>query len=355
VRRILSKLQNYYDRRRIIKLGQVCGDLVNSLGISVENFLQHTGEPVSSRSCGVGQTGKHATDNQAPSPSVKIFQVYYRPEQRTSLDPAFEPYDWLCNPYPEYTETLHFINLHQSGKYREADYVGIVSNKFGLKTGLTGERFIQFIRNHPGYDVYFVNPFPELGYSWLNVWSQGEFRHAGLTALALQLFEATRTPVRIDSLGRNSQNSLLYCNYWIGNEKFWDAFMSFLTPLFRWIDQGSAPHERKPYFRTATYADTGFSMFSFIFERLFSTFLLINQDIAGLGYRFSNVDMLAKCGNVAYRNFISMFGAFIDRLDQLSLRRDNLGMLSLELLRELMTLKTDDNCVARFRTELNKL
>ena len=84
-------------------------------------------------------------------------------------------------------------------------------------------------------------------------------------------------------------------------------------------------------------------MFSFIFERLFSTFLLINQDITGLGYRFSNDDILAKCGNKAYRNFIEMFGAFIDRLDQLSLRHDNLGILSLEILRELMTLKTDEN------------
>lgn len=326
------------------------------MGMNLNDFLKLTKSMC--HSVNHVKSPLYKNEQRLPSdgkPSVKIWQIFYEPGQIANLDLEFEPYDWLCNPHPEYTETLHFINLHKSGKYREADYTGIVSNKFGFKTGLTGERFIQFIKNNPGYDVYFVNPFPELGYFWLNVWSQGEFRHAGLTALAQQLFEATRTPVRIDSLGRNSHNSLLYCNYWIGNEKFWDAFMNFLIPLFRWIDQGAAPPERKPYFRRAPYAETGFSMFSFIFERLFSTFLLIDQDMAGLGYRFSNEDMLAKCGNVAYRNFIKMFGAFIDRLDQLSLRRDNLGILSLELLRELMTLKTDKNCVAQFRTELNKL
>ncbi len=325
------------------------------MGMNLNDFLKLTKSMC--HSVNQVKSPLYKNEQRLPSdgkPSVKIWQIFYEPGQIANLDLDFEPYDWLCNPHPEYTETLHFINLHKSGKYREADYTGIVSNKFGFKTGLTGERFIQFIKNNPGYDVYFVNPFPELGYFWLNVWRQGEFRHPGLIKLAQKLFEITATPVKIDSLGRNDQTTLLYSNYWVGNKKFWDAFMSFLIPLFHWIDKEAAPPERKPYFRRAPYANAGFSMFSFIFERLFSTFLLVGKDISGCAFNFNKNEILDKCGNQAYRNLIEKFGALIDTLDRLSIFDDELGGLSQNILRDLMTLKIDTNLLNQFRTELQK-
>ena len=352
--RIHTNWQNFLDRRRVGKLGRVCSVLLHTMGTSRDDFLD-----ITNGLCVTSQGKRQACiDNSAlypnKEPSIKIWQIFYRPDQFSTLDPAFEPYEWLCNPHPEYTETLHLVNLYESGRYKECDYVGFVSNKFGLKTGLAGERFIQFIRDNPGHDVYFVNPFPELGYFWLNVWTQGEFRHPGLTALTQKLFETTHTKVQVEALGRNNHEILLYSNYWVGNAKFWDAFMGFVIPIFRWIDQEATPHEKRPYFKKAPYADAGFSMFSFIFERLFSTFLLTNPHITGLGYRFSSHAVLAKCGNDAYRNFIQMFGAFIDRLDQLTFRCDNLGTLSLEILKNLMTLEIDVNSVTRFHEEILK-
>ncbi len=83
--------------------------------------------------------------------------------------------------------------------------------------------------------------------------------------------------------------------------------------------------------------------------------MMINKDFTSLGYRFSTDEILTKCGNTAYRNFIERYGAFIDRLDQLSLRYDNLGNLSFEILKDLMALKTNENSIARLRTELHKL
>ncbi|MEI6135621.1 MAG: hypothetical protein WCP72_11665 [Desulfomonile sp.] len=355
MRRVLSKLQNYYDRRRVGKLARMCNALLGAMQISLEDFLGIT-DRLSITKPDKGYVCRNGLiENSSQVPSVKIFQIYYLPDQLSSLEPAFEPYEWLSNPHPEYTETLHFVNLYESGRYKEADYTGIVSSRFGIKTSVAGKDFIQFIKDNPGYDVYFVNPFPELGYFWHNIWSQGEFRHPGLTALAQNLFEATNTQVKIHSLGRNNHNSLLYCNYWIGNNKFWDAFMGFIIPLFRWIDQEAQPRQRKPYFRKVPYAGSGFAMFSFIFERLFSTFMMINKDFTSLGYRFSTDEILTKCGNTAYRNFIERYGAFIDRLDQLSLRYDNLGNLSFEILKDLMALKTNENSIARLRTELHKL
>ena len=38
------------------------------------------------------------------SQNMKIFQLYYKPEQVANLDPAFVPYDNTANPKPELRE-----------------------------------------------------------------------------------------------------------------------------------------------------------------------------------------------------------------------------------------------------------
>ena len=71
------------------------------------------------------------------------------------------------------------------------------------KTGKTGREFIDFIQANPGYDVYFINPFPQNAYYTYNVWVHGDYCHPGLMALAHRLFYLAGIPFNITGMGRN--------------------------------------------------------------------------------------------------------------------------------------------------------
>src|SRR5690554_5885401 len=88
-------------------------------------------------------SGKHSTrGSKKNAASPRIFQIWYRPEQQSRLDPAFEPYDNTA----ENSALLEFrvlAELSQREDLADASLWGAVSWKFGQKTGLTGHEFIE--------------------------------------------------------------------------------------------------------------------------------------------------------------------------------------------------------------------
>lgn len=226
---------------------------------------------------------------------VKIYQVFFRTDQLSQLDPDFIPYDWCHNPYPEFCETLHFLNFYNLKRYLEADYVGIVSHKFGQKTNIAGKQFISFILNNPGYDVYFINPFPYNVYTWHNIWDHGEACHKGIKRLTQNLFDKAGYGIDISKLGRQGAETLLFCNYWVGSARFWEIYMEFVTPLFELITQKMDETERQRYFARTSYLEYKFPFFPFIFERLFSTLLSTRQDILSCPFLYTKRGILKQC------------------------------------------------------------
>jgi len=143
-------------------------------------------EPASKRS--------HAGATTAATPvraneKVRIFQIYYRPEQRQYLDPAFEPYNNEGDDSP-LLEFNVFRKLQNSKHVEGADYWGALSWKFREKTGLGGRQLREVIASHPGFDVYYCNPFPELEGLYHNLWLQGETAHPNFLILCREFFQA---------------------------------------------------------------------------------------------------------------------------------------------------------------------
>ena len=64
-----------------------------------------------------------------------------------------------------------------------------------------------------------------------------------------------------------------------------------------------------PHYASATY-------FPFVFERLFSTFLLINKDIKSLPYPYKRVEILNRCDAEIERLIIREWGDRIDAWDR---------------------------------------
>ena len=247
---------------------------------------------------------------------IVVYQSFYEDWQIEHLDPGFVPYDCRVHPYPQLYETYWLLRLYESGWYRNCDYSGLFSWKFLSKARIPGWKFIEFVQKNPGYDVYFINPFPLLAYLFFNIWDEGEYCHPGLVGLSQSLLTKAEYSVSIPDLSRNDQNTLLYCNYWVGNDKFWDTYMTFVQPLFSCCTNWDEKEGSNPYFGLTVYEGEEAPFFPFIFERLFSTLLLMNEDIAVCPFSRTFEELLAACDNSNIWHFMKKFGPAIDEMDR---------------------------------------
>jgi len=247
--------------------------------------------------------------------TIQIYQSVITNEDYKELDPDFIVNDWRNNPTPELREIAIFFDIFDSARYRSADYVGVVSKKFNKKTKIKGKEFIEFINTNPGYDVYFINPFPQNIYFSFNVWEHGEICHPGICEATQYLFDQAKVPIKIDQLERHNHDNLLYCNYWVGSAKFWENYIHFLRKLYSCIEN-EMPAEKKKIFFDNTVHDGGYApFFPFIFERLFSTYLTLYPETKYLGYEHSDSQIEKACLNDAERKIYQSFGKLIDEMD----------------------------------------
>jgi hypothetical protein len=247
---------------------------------------------------------------------VMIFQNYYEDGQDRLLDPAFVPRDGRRNANTHYREVALFARMYHSGLYRSASYTGILSPKFLEKTYLPGRDFIAFIRANPGYDVYFVNPYPCNAYYSFNVWEHGELCHEGIIFRASDLFDRAGIGFDPTSMGRNCHRTLLYSNYWVGNERFWHGFMDLNLRLLDIVER-APPRVRQRYFMQDPKYPDPVPLLPFIFERLFSTYLLMDPTIRGLHYPHTRNEIVRSAqGRGLEPRIVDAFIDLIDGIDR---------------------------------------
>jgi len=197
---------------------------------------------------------------------IDIYQIYYKQEQRRHLDSSFIPFNNEGMNYPENFEYAVFFKVFEATNWLKTDLLGTVSWKFKSKTSRDAKDFYQFIEDNPGYDVYFINPFPELSI-YRNVWEQGELFHSNMTEIVSRLLKECGYPKEILEI-ETPPNLTAYCNYWVANKRFWDEYVEFIRPIWnriltdREVQASADPNINAPYT-------------PFIFERLFSTFLAL--------------------------------------------------------------------------------
>lgn len=227
---------------------------------------------------------------------LEIHQIYYLDRQRAFLDPAFIPYDNTENLRPQWAE-YHVFRKEYASRPCPADaHVGYVSWKFGAKTRIPGQRFVDFVNDNPGYDVYFINPFPMHGRLFKSVWAQGEYYHPGITPFAQAVVRRAGYAFDLAAM-INDDSTLLYCNYWVGNRTFWDKYMKLTGDVAQVLQDGLTPAELAFLNSFADYTKT-LSHIAFVLERLFSTLLLHDPDIKYRAYRYSNAELKGRYGPV---------------------------------------------------------
>jgi hypothetical protein len=221
---------------------------------------------------------------------LEIHQIFYKEEQRSLLSPAFLPYDNSQARPPNNFEFDVFMSNYNGGKI-QADLTGFVSWKFEQKTGISGLDFKNFILNNPGYDIYFINPFPHLA-RFRNVWTQGDHFHPELTALTQSLLKKSGYQINLGSIV-NRMDTLCYCNYWVGSQRFWRRYIEFIQPLYHYLNHQLSSAEQARLYQQAD-AKIRAPYPPFIFERLFSTFLALNLDLKSAPYAYTDEQLRQK-------------------------------------------------------------
>ena len=214
---------------------------------------------------------KPAGSLQSP---LRIFQIYYEGWQRELLDPNFAALD-NSKSQSELLEFAVFEQLFGSDYVKGAQLWGALSWRFTEKTGMQGADLVKVIMEHPGYDVYYCNPYPDIEAAFHNLWLHGQSRHPQFLALSQAVFQAAGLPSsELTSIWDSNQFST--ANYFVASPRFWQAYLPWikkvlsvanqkLPPAIRDVLHSSQADERDLH-QGATYVP-------FMVERLFSIFM----------------------------------------------------------------------------------
>jgi len=195
---------------------------------------------------------------------MKIYQIYYKDEQLSSIDSCCIPYDNSKDISREY-EYRVIKEIYDSGL--EDDYTGVLSWSFRQKTQRSVQDFKNLILANSGYDCYALNPYHGFIQHFGNVWIQGEC-HKGITAIAQDIFNEANYNISLDNQTHKVDRST-FCNYWIANKQFFNAYMEFTLPIYNLLKQSEKYKEK-------LFDEYGKGYFPYIMERLFTTFTHYN-------------------------------------------------------------------------------
>ncbi|MEN3793070.1 hypothetical protein [Fulvimarina sp. MAC3] len=255
-------------------------------------------------------------------PLVTVYQNVYADSVIKALDPAFVPVDGRSNANTEFRENGLFIRMFISGLYQSAEYTGIVSPKFNEKAMISGEAFLEFVESNPGYDVYFVNPFPHNIYYTFNVWDHAEICHPGITALADILFDEAGYDFRSVCDKRNDAKTALYSNFWVGNEPFWEGYMVFIMNIIDALERLPSGTRRLFFERDPDYPDP-VPILPFILERCPSTFFSMFPEVRTKAYNFTREEIFQHLPRNEEALIVPAFADWVDNVDAVGLYEPN--------------------------------
>lgn len=245
-----------------------------------------------------------------PVSAVRIFQPYHDELSREFVDDGATGLDWTTNPFPDLREAAIYLHVRDRLGSIGEDYVGVFSPKFAVKAGLPLEDFVEFVVANPGYDAYFINPFPQLSYLSYNVWDQGEISHPGILNIARECFRKTEILPEEVLDSRNDLRSMAFCNFWVGTHSFFRYYTDLIEKLAM-IEPGPT--------RLALFADTFHDLraapfFPFVAERVFSSLVVSTEKFDCLNYPFPPDQILHRSG--PYAEFLRNDMEDIDRMDE---------------------------------------
>lgn len=220
---------------------------------------------------------------------IKIYQCYYKKEQVGFLDPAFIPFDNTSNENPDLLEYALHKKIYKFTN--PEDYWGMVSWRWKEKTGnLSGAVFQNWIESNPGYDVYHFNPSMGITANFDNCFTEGDLQHPGMMNFINRFLQISGIDLDMREV-KYPVEYFTYANYYIGNRKFWNGWMSFVDSMIE-VSRNDAELNHYLFVQDNSHRDRNMKHFLFVFERILSLFLYLNRDYKVLNYPFIQELML---------------------------------------------------------------
>lgn len=230
--------------------------------------------------------------------NVKLYKICYKQEQIVHINPPFEVWDNLKNINPELCEFPIFNEIYNSIINDDnVDYFGAVSPKFEIKTGITGEKFLEWINETlktQKPNVLFINPTPINESLFPSTIIQGNNCHPYLMNFIQKILIRMNYNIQLEYVWMDT-NSFSLCNYFVGDKKFWLNYLRFVNSFIGKVK--NYPEDYKIMFETgASYGPNSLlPYYTFVIERLFSLFLLIyNNEIKSVHYEYTKEELMNK-------------------------------------------------------------
>lgn len=121
--------------------------------------------------------------------------------------------------------------LSADAELKKAALWGLLSADVVRKTGLSASELRGELSANPGYDIYFIHPYPELEALYHNPWLQAESGHPGFADLMRHFMGAIGLPA--DSIDAITHSSLFTIGHLIvAKPAFWADYLAFADLIF---------------------------------------------------------------------------------------------------------------------------
>jgi hypothetical protein len=221
---------------------------------------------------------------------MRLFQGYFDEASKQYLDPLAVPVDISFNlNHPLYEFNIFRSLLDKKIMDPAAGPVGLISWKFETKTLVSVGEFCAFCDKAfaAGADVAFINPMIAAEAVYKDVWEQAEHAgHKGMRTVVDALFSQQQR----NQLGLMPKSAFAFCNYFVGNARFWSDYMAFCDEILNRIEafkETNPPVYELVYGSANYFRNSGADFRPFILERLFSSFLLLQPGIRSAHFEYA--------------------------------------------------------------------
>lgn len=206
---------------------------------------------------------------------IRIYQLYFKEEQKQFLNPLFYHYDNTINLNSNDREYPLLKECYKISVEDKVKLWGAVSwnykYKFSSNELISDSCFLDYINDNPGYDVYFFNPFTNHVPIIYNVWEQGQWCHPHMITIMEHIIPLMGLDVDI-LYKPQTRDTICFGSMCVGNKDFWDGYFQLAEKFVGAIEKLDI-YSKYLFNMSAAYIDTKINYFSFIQERLMSLFV----------------------------------------------------------------------------------
>jgi hypothetical protein len=161
---------------------------------------------------------------------LKIYQIFYDEVTRANLDSAFIAFDNTLPKNKDWYEYSVIREVILNNTFSDDEYIGFLSPKFTLKTGLTGVDVTQLLNKSNAEVISFSSEFHQIAI-FKNPFEQGDFFHKGMLDLSKKILKEIGLNIDLDNLVTD-QSRTIFSHYFVAKYSFWLKYLTFSEKIF---------------------------------------------------------------------------------------------------------------------------